>query len=161
MSSSDADKDVASLQRDAFLFCLAQSGNITICCEFAGLEFGMIASWRDSDASFDRAVRDAFRQAGDRLLFAARQRALIGHEEPRFYHGEQIATIRKPSDGLLRFLIACHAMLAGDVASSHKDDSGDRPSYEAMQDRLARQIAALMAGDDTADAPASSEECQP
>ena len=78
MSLSDADKDVASLQRDAFLFCLAQSGNITICCEFAGLEFGVIASWRDLPEQLQTGLLSmAFNLGGPRLQGFQKMRAAI------------------------------------------------------------------------------------
>ena len=94
----------ASLQRDAFLFCLSQTGNFTIAAEFAGLSSSALRHQADTDSQFASAINEAFREACDRLFYVAFERAIKGIVILQFYQGEEVGAIRRPSDALLRYL---------------------------------------------------------
>jgi hypothetical protein len=60
---------------------------------------------RDSDSSFAGLWDNAVEAGTDRLEDAALQRAVEGIEEPVFYRGQQVGTVRRYSDGLLIALL--------------------------------------------------------
>ena len=134
----------ASLQRDAFLFCLSQTGNFTIAAEFAGLSSSALRHQADTDSQFASAINEAFREACGRLLYVAFERAIKGIVIPQFYQGEEVGAIRRPSDALLRYLL----QRAGDDNAKNKEPSQNEADYEAMRTRLAQRLAQIASEDD-------------
>ena len=97
--------DRASLDRGAFLFAVSQTGNLTIAAEFAGTSRAVITKMMTEDASFQAAVAQALAEEEERVFYQTMHRALVGIEVPYFYQVEQIATVRQPSDSLLRLVL--------------------------------------------------------
>ena len=134
----------ASLQRDAFLFSLSQTGNFTISADFAGLSSTALRQIADTDKDFAKAINQAFIEACDRLLYVAFERAVKGVVIPQFYQGEEIGETRKPSDNLLRYLLerAAEEEHKGQEASQNEAD------YEAMRTRLTQRLTQIASEDD-------------
>ena len=95
----------ASLNRDAFLFCISQTGNMTVAADFIGTSREQIMAEMTQDAGFAKQVKKAIEESFDRLLYQAHQRALYGVKVPHFYQGELIGYSARPSDRLLRYLL--------------------------------------------------------
>jgi hypothetical protein len=70
-----------------------------------GLNWSVVQNWRRMDPDFEARLRDARGQFAERLEQEAVRRATLGVEEPVFYKGHQVATVRKPSDRLLELLL--------------------------------------------------------
>ena len=134
----------ASLQRDAFLFCLSQTGNFTIAAEFAGLSSASLRYQADKDSQFASAINEAFKEACDRLLYVAFERAIKGIVIPQYYQGEEVGSIRRPSDALLRYLL----QRAGDDKAKDKEPTQNEADYEAMRTRLSQRLAQIASEDD-------------
>lgn len=59
----------ASPHRDAFLFGLSQTGNLTAAADFAGVKRADMLREIPCDEAFARAVKEAQEEAFDRLLY--------------------------------------------------------------------------------------------
>lgn len=88
-----------------FLDAYRQTGNVTAACEHAGVGRRTTYDWLASDADYAEQFDDAHDEAADRLEGEARRRATRGVEEPVYYQGAEVGTIRRYSDTLLIFLI--------------------------------------------------------
>lgn len=88
-----------------FLDHLRQSANVAASARAVGVSSGAVYGLRERDgdfrASWDEALEDAF----DMLEAEARRRAFEGVEEPVFYQGREVGTVRKYSDSLAQFLL--------------------------------------------------------
>ena len=135
----------ASLQRDAFLFCLSQTGNFTISADFAGLSSGELRLQADEDIGFAKAIHNAFREACDRLVYVAYERAVNGVVVPQFYQGEEIGFTQKPSDNVLRFLLD----RAGQDDRQSGDDAQDEVNFERLRATLGKRMARFVSEDGT------------
>jgi len=95
------------LKKRAFLKALAQVGSITKAAELAKVDRSSHYRWlkEDSGGEYENAVNDALDEASDHLEDEARRRAIEGVEEPVFYQGEVVGSVRKFSDTLLMFLL--------------------------------------------------------
>lgn len=91
-----------------FLEALAQSGNVRTACLASGTSRSNVYQLRRRDKCFAKAWRHAEQAFGDLLLSAAKRRAIDGVEEPVFWKGKQIGTVRKYSDSLLRDMLRAH-----------------------------------------------------
>ena len=99
------DRKIPHPKKAAFLAALAEVGNITQAAEIAGLDRKTHYIWMKNDPDYPALYEEAMEQAADRLEQEARRRAVEGVEEPVFYQGKQVGTIRKYSDTLLIFLL--------------------------------------------------------
>ncbi len=88
-------------QRARFLDVLADTRNVTVAARAAGIDRRAVLSLRGGDADFAAAWRDAEEAASDLLEHEARERAMKGLEEPVYYHGKQVGTLRRHSETLL------------------------------------------------------------
>lgn len=134
--------DKASLNRGAFLFCVSQSGNLTIAAEFAGATRAEMAEAMAGDADFAKAVEEAMLEADERLFHQAMRRAVIGVEVPRFYQGEIIGYVRTPSDLLLRYVmerLAAQRRDAQMLQGAHADKANDI-DIEVVRDKIRAKI---------------------
>ncbi len=91
-----------------FLEFLATSGNVTGSAKRVGVSTRTTYDHRAADPEFSSQWDDAIREATDALEAEVRRRGHDGVEEPVFYQGQQVATIRKYSDVLLIFLLKAH-----------------------------------------------------
>ena len=132
----------ASLIRDAFLFCLSRTGNMTISADCAGVRRAEISAWMACDDGFVKAVDAAMSEAYERVFYEAMQRGLSGVESNRYYKSEVIGTVRTPSDGLLRYVLdqlAVQCELLG--AGMPEEDTDD---IAALRERIKRQLAVIV-----------------
>lgn len=97
------------MQKELFLDNLSMNGNITLAARAAGWKYPTIAErHREDDEQFAEAWLDALTQATDAMEYEARRRAMEGWDEPVFYLGEQVGTVRKYSDKLLEMMLKAH-----------------------------------------------------
>jgi len=107
-------KNRGSGKRAAFLAAYATTGNISRAAEIAEISRKSHYRWLE-DESYVSAFDDAHEQACDSLEQEARRRAAEGVEEPVFYQGKEVGTVRRYSDTLLIFL------LKGAMPEKYKD----------------------------------------
>lgn len=108
MTDLEKQEDIyATLQhkKRAFLVAYSECGNITQAAEAADISRQAHYNWLKEDPDYAVAFVYADEAAGDNLEAEARRRAVEGVEEPVFYQGEVVGTIRKYSDPLLIFLL--------------------------------------------------------
>lgn len=103
---SNTPVDILQRQKELFLEVLAHSGNVTAGAKAAGWRYPTIAErYRDEDPDFSCAWTDALRQAVDAMEEEARRRAVDGVDEPVYYKGENVGSVKKYSDKLLEMLL--------------------------------------------------------
>jgi len=92
-------------RQDAFLAEYRQCATITHAAKIALISRRTHYLWIEKDSAYAAAFEEAKIAATDALVAEARRRAVQGVEEPIFYKGELVQTIRKYSDTLLIFLL--------------------------------------------------------
>ena len=92
-------------RQDAFLAEYKLSATITHAAEIALIARQRHYKWLDKDPAYAKAFEEAKIAATDSLVAEARRRATQGVNEPVYYKGEVVGTIRKYSDTLLIFLL--------------------------------------------------------
>lgn len=96
-------------QKELFLENLAMNGNVTLAARAAGWKYPTVAErYRAEDDRFAEAWVDALSQATDAMEYEARRRAMEGWDEPVWYMGEQVGSVRKYSDRLLEMMLKAH-----------------------------------------------------
>lgn len=96
---------ITPVLRSAYLKVLAATGNHVMACETAGVNRTSIKRLIANDPEFASAVEEAKAAAAERLEGEAYRRAVIGVEEPVFFEGRRVDTVRKYSDSLLAKLL--------------------------------------------------------
>lgn len=91
-----------------FLDALADCGNVTQAAETAGAARVTFYRYRKDDPEFAAAWDAAAEVGAHALEDEARRRGFQGWEEPVFFEGERVDTVRKYSDTLLIFLLKAH-----------------------------------------------------
>lgn len=91
-----------------FLAQLAATGNVSIAAEKADIDRTHTYNWRYKHDDFAAQWDEAMQVAIDALEAEARRRAVEGVDEPVYYKGELIDTIKKYSDNLLVTLLKAH-----------------------------------------------------
>ena len=109
-------------QKAAFLANLATTGDVSASCKASGLPRSTAYEWRDADPEFRAEWEKAQDQGTDALEDEAIRRGREGFEEPVFYQGVPVGTVRKYSDALLTFML-----------------KGRRP--EKFKDRVANELS--------------------
>jgi len=89
----------------AFLRAYSGLGNITAAADKARIARQTHYDWLNISEEYAEAFKQTQLIAMDVLEDEAIRRAVEGWQEPVFYQGEQVATIRKYSDTLLIFLL--------------------------------------------------------
>lgn len=89
----------------AFLQAYSATGNLSVSAQAAGVHRTLHYKWLNQER-YAEAFEQAQEVANDALEAEARRRAVTGVEEPVFYKGEVVGTIRKYSDRLLTVLLA-------------------------------------------------------
>lgn len=87
-----------------FLEEYAKGGIVTPALQKAGVSFPTYSRWKEHDEDFVNGFRLAREAANDVIRNEIKRRGIEGTEEPVFYMGEEVATVRKYSDTLLIFL---------------------------------------------------------
>lgn len=92
-------------QQQTFLDTLADGWSVTRAAADARAPNSTFYSLRDKNPVFAKKWVDAVEAGSDVLEDEARRRAARGWDEPVFYQGEQIATVRKYDSTLLMFML--------------------------------------------------------
>lgn len=88
-----------------FLDRLRQSANVAASARAVGVSSSAVYALRERDGDFRASWDEALEDAYDMLEAEARRRAFEGVEEPVFYQGQEVGTVRKYSDSLAQFLL--------------------------------------------------------
>ncbi len=88
-----------------FLAGFGQIATVTGAAEHAKVSRRVHYLWLEDDADYAAAFTQAQLEANDRLESEARRRAVAGVNEPVYYQGEVVGTVKKHSDTLLIFLL--------------------------------------------------------
>lgn len=91
--------------KPAFLCRLRETANVSRSAKDAGISRKTVYKERDSSEAFAAEWDDALEEGIDYLEEEARRRAHEGVEEPVYYKGEEVGTVRKYSDTLMIFLL--------------------------------------------------------
>lgn len=111
--------------RSAYVRVLRTTGNHVLACESSGARRSAINDLIRSDKKFAAQVDDAKAEAVERLEGEAYRRAVIGIEEPVFWQGMRVDTVRRYSDGLLvKLLEANHGARFGRKVQVTGKDGG-------------------------------------
>jgi transposase-like protein len=97
--------DLTLKKQEAFLEAYRGLGNITVAAAKVGIARQTHYDWLKKFPEYAQDFKEAQLIAADVLEDEALRRAALGWEEPVFYQGEQVATVRKYSDTLLIFLL--------------------------------------------------------
>jgi hypothetical protein len=92
---------ITQAQRATFIARLADTRNVTVAAQDAGIARRAAFALRDRDADFAADWQDAEEAASDLLEHEARERAMKGIEEPVYYHGKKVGEVRRYSETLL------------------------------------------------------------
>jgi hypothetical protein len=92
-------------KRFEFLCLYSETGNVTESAKKAGLNRQHLYEFRDSNPEFSKAWEECRKLAGEALRDEAFRRAKEGVEEPVFFKGRKVGTVRKYSDQLLALLL--------------------------------------------------------
>lgn len=95
-------------RKTVFLEALADTVNVTLACQRAGIPRRTAYDWRHSDQAFAAKWDDALDVGIDLLEAELHTRAFDGVERPVYYKGEQVGTWRYYSDALAMFLLKAH-----------------------------------------------------
>ena len=132
-------------RQEAFLAEYKLCATITYAAKIALISRQRHYKWLDNDPAYAKAFEEAKIAATDALVAEARRRAIQGVEEPIFYKGELVQTIRKYSYTLLIFLMKGalpevyrerYEISGGDKAIRVKSD----PGRETLADDTLRAL---------------------
>ncbi len=131
---------IAGRRTKRFLATLAESGNVTVAAQAAGVSRSGVYVQRQLDDAFAKAWEEAEEVAADRLEAEAWRRAVEGVAEPLVSAGKLVSgedgrpmVIRRYSDNLLALLLRAH----------RPEKYRERTSVELdVSDRLADRLEA-------------------
>lgn len=92
-----------SINQERFLSIFSEVGVITKAAAIAGIDKSNHSKWLKSNEKYRERFEAAVEAANDVLIAECRRRAVEGVDEPVFYKGEQVDTVKKYSDLLLIF----------------------------------------------------------
>lgn len=126
-----------------FLDHLKTSCNYAASARAVGVSYAVVMGLKARDADFQAACDEALEEAYDHLEAEARRRAFEGTDEPVWYMGEQVGTVRRYSDSLAQFLLKGYRRRKfGDKQEITGADGG--PLSTVDETRKAARIAALL-----------------
>ena len=94
--------------REAFLDHLRESGHVRAACKDADVSPTVVYDHKKRDQGFAAQWDQAMDQGCDLMVDEALRRAVRGVDEPVFYKGEQVGSVKRYSDTLLIFLLKSH-----------------------------------------------------
>ena len=127
------DTKVTPEKRAKFLSILAECGNVTRAAEESECGRIMLYKIKSQDEEFSAAWEEAAEIGAKRLEDEARRRAVEGWQEPVWYQGDQVGTVRKYSDTLLICLLKAH----------HPEKYADRQKSETVLDATVQGSVSL------------------
>jgi len=90
-----------------FLEALSHNGNISMSARMIGMSRSTILKFAQKNPSFRVAMNEAIEEARDIALGELLRRGLRGWEEPVWYRGQEVGSVRKYSDScLIRYVQA-------------------------------------------------------
>ena len=98
-------KRARKTKQSAFLEAFRGTGTINGAARKTHIDHGSHYRWLQQDPEYAAAFEEANEDAADELEQEARRRALDGIDEPVYYRGERVGSIRKYSDHLLMLLL--------------------------------------------------------
>ncbi len=145
VAKTPEEKDAAwrAAAKVAFCAALAETCSVTRACEAVAISRVTAYNWQEADPEFATAWEKAAAWGAKKLIDEAVRRGMEGYEEPVFYEGAQVATVRKYSDSLLGRLLSAHhpAFRTTDITSGGKSLAPTDPSTLATE--MAKLIATL------------------
>jgi hypothetical protein len=103
-------------KKRVFLEALVELGTVSAAVDTLGLTKSLPYYWKSKDPEFAEQFEQAQREAAVYCLEKeAHRRGVQGIDDPVFYQGQQVATVKKYSDTLLIFL------LKGALPEKYKD----------------------------------------
>ena len=99
-------------------------------------------AWREHHKLFDKLVESIQEEMVDTLRAEAYRRAVVGHDEPVYYQGAKVDTVKKFSDQLLQFTLMGHdaRYRAKDVNMNVSGSLTSNVNIEGLRDRLAQRL---------------------
>ena len=139
---------IGHAKKRAFLAAYAELGNITAAAAAADVSRSMHYTWLERDRRYAAAFAQAHEMVGDHLEAEARRRAVEGWDEPVYYQGQVVGSIRRYSDTLLIFLLkgARPEKFRDNATIRHTGPTGGAIQVEAdyeLSQRLMADPAAL------------------
>lgn len=128
----------------AFLAALSATCSVTRACEAVGISRQTAYEWRELDIQFSRQWEEAKLIGAEALEDEMVRRAKEGYDQPVYYKGQAVGTIRKYSDTLLIFA------LKGAMPYKYGNDKPDIQFISAIngkaknEDEMNEKIAAII-----------------
>lgn len=97
--------EISHPKKRAFLVAYSELGNRTQAAKAAGIDRRNHSNWMRDDEQYREAFEEAHEQACEALEREAHRRAVEGIEEPVYYKGVRVDTVKKYSDQLLVVLL--------------------------------------------------------
>lgn len=101
---------ITSEHRRKFLETLAMTASVAMAARASGIYVMKWYRLRKSDPKFAAAWEEALDLGMRAIEDEVVRRAVHGHATPVFFHGKQVATVRKYSDRLLALLYRRHGL---------------------------------------------------
>lgn len=135
-------------KQDEFCQILAETCNVSEAAKAMGICRRYAYNFRDANAKFAEAWDNAIEQGVDVLEREARRRAAEGVEEPVYYKGERIDTVRKYSDLLMIFLLKAHrpGTYRDRVSMEHTGKDGG-PLFPELTAQEKQRLSRVISGD--------------
>lgn len=93
-------------EQDLFLDALSKVGTVVGACQHTSIGRRTHYDWLEKDPTgYGKRYEEAIESATDNLETEARRRAMVGVDEPIYYKGKKIDSVRKYSDVLLIALL--------------------------------------------------------
>lgn len=128
----------------AFCAALAETCNVGRACNAVGISRWTAYQWRKAMPDFAEAWDDAMKAGVLALEDEAHRRAFSGVDEPVFYKGDEVGSIRKYSDTLAIFLLKAHD--PDKYRENSKVELNGRLAIGDMsEDEIRAELAALVA----------------
>jgi hypothetical protein len=122
----------------AFLAALRDTGNVRAATQAAQVDRSTVYKLRERDTDFAAAFETARDEAADVLEAEARRRATLGVDEPVFYKGVPVGSVKRYSDALLIFLLkAARPQTYRENVSITTDAEPIREQLKAKLDEMA------------------------
>ena len=140
-----------------FLAALTEGGgNVSEACRQVRIGLRTVYEWRQGDKAFTESWDRAVERGSNFLEDEAIRRAMQGVEEPVFYQGKKVSTIRRYSDTLLIFMLKARRPEKFKDRSEvqHKGLEGLAERLKEGRERASRRVATEPrheAGDDPDD----------
>lgn len=110
----------------------------------AGIHRTTLIDWRAAHKLFDRIMESIQEEMVDTMRAEAYRRSVVGVDDPVFYQGVRVDTVKKYSDSLLQFTLMGYdaKFRAKDVNMNVSGSLDSNVNIEGLRDRLAQRLSA-------------------